>query len=120
MPEYGRRRVHHVQAPPVGLCSVRERSGDEPGVNTQATAEVRSRAPDPRNPWSQRRGSGIALAQKLWRSQDPRISGDSRICGDQQISATLEASSGGQAERAEPYGDPATQVGFGFEQTRPR
>lgn len=26
----------------------------------------------------------------------------------------LEASGGGQAERAEPYGDPATISGFGF------
>jgi hypothetical protein len=27
---------------------------------------------------------------------------------------TLQATGGGQAERAEPYGDPATQHGFGF------
>lgn len=31
---------------------------------------------------------------------------------------TLEATSGVHMERAEQYGDPATQVGFGFRATR--
>lgn len=32
----------------------------------------------------------------------------------QTQASTIEASGGGQAERAEPYGDPATISGFGF------
>lgn len=32
---------------------------------------------------------------------------------------TLQASGGGQAERADTYGDPATIAGFGFQRSLP-
>jgi hypothetical protein len=36
-------------------------------------------------------------------------------CASTDDAPKLEASGGGQAERAEPYGDPATISGFGFQ-----
>lgn len=41
----------------------------------------------------------------LWKMRDEAVNSGA---------PTLEASGGGSAERAEHYGDPATQHGFGF------